>query len=256
MSNKKVYKLIIAAMLAALAFVGTIIQIPLPTGGMVHLGNFFVVLGSLLCGGLVGGIAGGIGCGLYDLVFYGSVFGMIEYFILKFFMGLIVGSLFRLALKRKINYPILLIIIGTIICILTTIVIIGYKFDFIKLSSKINLKLMYIIIVSTLGYIFGLILILFGAFSSKISLLRKAVAFAGAISVVSNIVLEFVVKIIHGYFIDSLDFEASIIKGVSSMPSCILTGVLTMVIIVVIYPLIFKATRKINYLNDIEIEGE
>lgn len=40
------------------------------------------------------------------------------------------------------------------------------------------------------------------------------------------------------------------------MPSCILTGVLTMVIIVVIYPLVFKATRKINYLNDIEIEGE
>lgn len=51
--------MIICAIFAALAFVGTMVQIPLPSGGMVHLGNFVCVLGALLCGPIVGGLAGG-----------------------------------------------------------------------------------------------------------------------------------------------------------------------------------------------------
>lgn len=44
MKNQRlVYQMIICAIFAALAFVGTMVQIPLPSGGMVHLGNFVCV---------------------------------------------------------------------------------------------------------------------------------------------------------------------------------------------------------------------
>ncbi|UKI50307.1 MAG: ECF transporter S component [Clostridium sp.] len=76
------------------------IQIPLPSGGMIHLGNFFCILAALLCGGLIGGIAGGVGCGLYDLIIYSSVRGFFYLFGTKIYYGLFVGFLFRFIINK------------------------------------------------------------------------------------------------------------------------------------------------------------
>ena len=102
--NKKVlYQIIICALFAALAFVGTLVQIPLPSGGMIHLGNFVCVLGALLCGPIIGGLAGGIGCGLYDLIIYNSLPGFFQYFLLK-------GYFLNLQLNLKVIHILRLIL--------------------------------------------------------------------------------------------------------------------------------------------------
>ena len=76
MKRQKLYKLILISVFAALTFVGCLIQIPLPSGGMIHLGNFVIIIAALLCGGLIGGLSGAIGAGMYDLLIYSSVDGI------------------------------------------------------------------------------------------------------------------------------------------------------------------------------------
>ena len=134
-----VYKLILTAVFAALTIVGCLIQIPLPSGGMVHLGNLVIIIAALLCGGLVGGAAGGIGGFLYDLIFYSSIDGALKYLVLKFVMGFVVGSTFRLFMKKDNKLgTILLGVIGSLMLILTTIALVLSLNGYIVLSSKIE----------------------------------------------------------------------------------------------------------------------
>ena len=71
-----------------------------------------------------------------------------------------------------------------------------------------------------------------------------------SLSVVINIVLELISKLVLSMLLDSLEFEAAFIKGISTMPSCILTGALTLYLGTLIFPSLYKATRNFNLLND------
>lgn len=53
---------------SALMAVVTLYAIPLPFGGITHLGNAVMWTASILFGGLVGGLAGGIGGAMADLI--------------------------------------------------------------------------------------------------------------------------------------------------------------------------------------------
>lgn len=53
---------------SALMAVTTLYAIPLPFGGITHLGNTVMWTASILFGGLIGGLAGGIGGAMADLV--------------------------------------------------------------------------------------------------------------------------------------------------------------------------------------------
>lgn len=254
--NKQLYQITLTAIFAALAFAGTFIQIPLPTGGMVHLGNFVVIIAALLCGGLVGGISGGIGCGLYDLLIYSSWDGFFKYLILKFVMGMIVGYTFRFLFKRKDTFPttLWLCISGAAILILTTLVIILYSVG--QISISYTHPQAYIAIVATLAYIVGILILIAAVFGQRLKRIHKLVMISITLSVVVNIVLEFITKIILSLTLDSLSFQASLVKGFSTMPSCILTGALTLILGTLIYPPLYKATKNINSFNDLEIEEE
>lgn len=253
--QKSIYKMIICAIFSALAFVGTMIQIPLPSGGMIHLGNFVVIISALLCGPYVGGLAGGLGCGLYELLVRSNPIGFIQYFLLKLIMGLIVGHLFRKIVNNKIklNYSILLIILGSIMCIFTSLVIIFYNNNLVNLSSSINNKLLYIILVSIAGYLFSIIFIFAGIFSNKLNILTRLVMFVTTISVFVNLCLEFMWKLLYNRFVEDLSFNGALIKGISSIPSCILTGCITVGISSLIYYRVYLSTKDLNKLNDIEI---
>ena len=48
MRKNSINKLIMISLFAALTFVGCLIQIPLPSGGMVHLGNLVIIVSALL----------------------------------------------------------------------------------------------------------------------------------------------------------------------------------------------------------------
>ena len=69
MSDKKIRTMVMAAVLAALTCVATmVVQIPSPMNGFVNLGDCFVLLSGWLLGPWWGGAAGGIGSMLADLL--------------------------------------------------------------------------------------------------------------------------------------------------------------------------------------------
>ena len=68
-SNKKLLKITYAGLMAALCYVGYAIFPAINAAGTkIHIGNAFVVLGSLLLGGPYGGAAGAVGLTLADLL--------------------------------------------------------------------------------------------------------------------------------------------------------------------------------------------
>ena len=67
-SKKMIKNTIIAALLTALTFVGTmIIQIPTGTNGYIHIGDCFVILCGYILGPVWGFIAAGVGSALTDI---------------------------------------------------------------------------------------------------------------------------------------------------------------------------------------------
>jgi uncharacterized membrane protein len=81
--------LALIAIFSALMAITTMWAIPLPFGGITHLGNTVMWTASILFGGVIGGIAGGIGGMLVDLI----LFPMWAPFTLfcKFFSGFACG---------------------------------------------------------------------------------------------------------------------------------------------------------------------
>ena len=95
MSDKKIRKLVISAMMAALTYIATmVIQIPSPMNGYVNLGDCFVLLSGWLLGPWYGGAAAGIGSMLTDLL---SGYGYYApgTFVIKGLDALVAALLFR-----------------------------------------------------------------------------------------------------------------------------------------------------------------
>ena len=260
--NKRIalLKIIYCALFAALSFAATNIRIPLPSGGMIHLGNFVCVIAALLCGPIIGGLSGGIGCGLFDLIMYSSVDGMIKYFILKLIMGLIVGYLFKAIVTKhkKMHFTLAFIVLGAIFALAATLTIILYRFDLFNLSSSITNKTLYIWIVAVFGYIFALGLFALALTTARVSKSRQCVIFVVTISVISNIILEFLYKLGYSYLITSSNVESDslqpIILALSTMPSCLLTGCLTIGLSGIVFISVYKATKRINKMSYVDLD--
>lgn len=97
MKNERIYKLVITALMSALCYVSfTLIQIKVPTPAgytSFHLGNVFCVLAALMIDGVSGGLAGAIGMSIADILDPAYVLTVPKTFILKFFIGYIVGTI-------------------------------------------------------------------------------------------------------------------------------------------------------------------
>lgn len=78
--------------IAAICIVATTILIPLPTGGMVHLGSGALFTLSVLFGGFYGGIGAAIGSGLFDIVMGHMQYTLFSIFI-KGIAGILVGTM-------------------------------------------------------------------------------------------------------------------------------------------------------------------
>lgn len=92
--DERIQKLTLAAMFAALSYVGfAYLRIDIPVGSTktaFHMGNVFCVLGALFLGGLWGGMAGAVGLTLADLT-SGYVTSAPKTFLLKLCIGLVTG---------------------------------------------------------------------------------------------------------------------------------------------------------------------
>ncbi|MBQ0058504.1 MAG: ECF transporter S component [Lachnospiraceae bacterium] len=124
MKDKQIQRLVVAALLAALTCVATmVIRIPVPgTSGYVHPGDAMVILCGVILGPQMGLLAAGIGSALADLL--GGYFIYVPItFIVKGLVGLLSGLACVYLSGRKVK-PLVIVIIGGIIDMI--IVAIGY----------------------------------------------------------------------------------------------------------------------------------
>jgi len=93
MQNKRtlnLHDLIMIGMLAAVCVIATMIKVPLPTGGMVHLGTAAVFVTGALFVGVYAGWAAAIGSAFFDLLMGFSPYTLWS-FVIKGIAGFAVG---------------------------------------------------------------------------------------------------------------------------------------------------------------------
>ena len=249
-SKKVLYNMVIIALFTALTFVGTYVQIPLGTS-KVHLGNFVCILAGLLCGGLVGGISGSLGMGLNDLLSGYGPDTYIRSFIVKFLLGFIAGALFRYLIKKekKITYRFYFISGAFLITFITLLVLYLTKGEVIQMDEKrkFTISILLLSLLAVMSVFFFVIQL----FVKKINLVQRYVLYVASIASIANITLEFLIKIPFKVWMASLTWEGATIYAVSSLPSSLITCIVTTLFVTFIYIPLYTATQKINRLNDV-----
>lgn len=137
--NTKTKKIVMAALMAALACVATmIIKIPSPLKGYLNLGDCIVLTAGWLLSPTYGFLAAGLGSALAD-VFSGYVTYAPATFIIKGLMALIAFYGFKLLNKKIGNLPsrIISAIVAEIVMILGYFVFEGFLYGFIP--SAVNI---------------------------------------------------------------------------------------------------------------------
>ena len=107
--HKRLLRLVMTALLAALVFCGSKLEIilPLSIGGNTrfHLGNIMCALSGILLGPWWGGLAAGLGSALYDCTSPLCIAEAPITFVTKGLYGLIAGLIFVAVFRRKATYP-------------------------------------------------------------------------------------------------------------------------------------------------------
>ncbi|MBP5265447.1 MAG: ECF transporter S component [Lachnospiraceae bacterium] len=155
-------KLILAALMAALTCVGTmIIKVPTPTNGYIHPGDGFVLLSGLLLGPLWGALAAGIGSALSDLI--GGYFIYVPAtFVIKALTALVAVVVYRGLRKAFEHKSVLIALIGSGIAG-EAIMVIGYfLFEIFMLAAMNQSSLTAGVIASLAGILPNIIQGVFG----------------------------------------------------------------------------------------------
>lgn len=263
MKNRLEFKdLVIVAMFSALTCAGTFIQIRMPAGDFVHLGNFVMIISALLLGGLKGGIIGSLGMGIYDLVFYiNKPTTIIRTFVLKFLVGFLVGFIFNLIIKRKTKTTPLLYGTSALFGILFTVSMIMFSLgDFSKFGASNNFSSVYYnifgseksfsvsLFIPVFSFIFGIGILIAAILSKKLSERSKAALFAITIALVVNIIGEFVLRfLLEGIMVSS--FDVSIIVATSKIPGSLITGLISIILSTLIYEPIYKVLTNVGIVD-------
>ncbi len=259
-------KIVVVAMLSALCCAGTFVQIRMPAGDFVHLGNFVMIISALLLGGIEGGLVGSLGMGLYDVIFYTTKPSTIlRTFILKFLIGFIVGFLFRLVLKKKANTKRLLFISSGVLFGLfifsLVLFIIGDKSQFsfdTGLNSILNVNIFgtekaigISLYIPIFAFIFFIGTLLAAIFSYKLSKRSQAALFAISVAIFVNIIGEFFLRwLLEGFMVQDSNFTVSLITATSKIPGSIITGFISVFLAVLIYEPIYKAVKNTSLFKD------
>lgn len=124
MTSNKTLRLVVAALMAAMACVATmVIKIPITaTGGYINLGDCIVLLSGIVLGPVYGGIAAGLGSALADIFSGYAVFAPAT-FIIKALMAVITGLIIKNISKNLKNIIAKFMLAGTVSEI---IMILGY----------------------------------------------------------------------------------------------------------------------------------
>ena len=126
MTDSKIRKLVLAALMAALCTIMTmVIQVPSPMQGYVNLGDCAVLMSAWVLGPLYGGAAAGIGSALADLL-SGSALYVPGTFAIKLVMAVAAALIFRAATKKGLSASSVLLgqIVGGVVA--EVIMVLGY----------------------------------------------------------------------------------------------------------------------------------
>ena len=126
MTDSKIRKLVLAALMAALCTIMTmVIQVPSPMQGYVNLGDCFVLMSAWVLGPLYGGAAAGIGSALADLL-SGYAHYVPGTFAIKLVMAVAAALIFRAATKKGLSASSVLLgqIVGGVVA--EVIMVLGY----------------------------------------------------------------------------------------------------------------------------------
>ncbi|MGO5060544.1 ECF transporter S component [Lawsonibacter sp. LCP25S3_F5] len=103
MTDSKIRKLVLAALMAALCTIMTmVIQVPSPMQGYVNLGDCAVLMSAWVLGPLYGGAAASIGSALADLL-SGYAHYVPGTFAIKLVMAVAAALIFRAATKKGLS---------------------------------------------------------------------------------------------------------------------------------------------------------
>lgn len=100
-------KIAVAAVMAALVYWGSQMQIQIPAivgFSRFHLGNILCALSGLLLGPWWGGLAAGLGSALFDLMNPAYITEAPITFVTKGIYGLVAGAVFVYVFRRRSNY--------------------------------------------------------------------------------------------------------------------------------------------------------
>ncbi len=126
MTDSKIRKLVLSALMAALCTVMTmVIQVPSPMQGYVNLGDCAVLISAWMLGPLYGGAAAGIGSALADLL-SGYAHYVPGTFAIKLVMAVAAALIFRAATKKGLSASSVLLgqIVGGVVA--EVIMVLGY----------------------------------------------------------------------------------------------------------------------------------
>ena len=126
MTDSKIRKLVLAALMAALCTIMTmVIQVPSPMQGYVNLGDCAVLMSAWVLGPLYGGAAAGIGSALADLL-SGYAHYVPDTFAIKLVMAVAAALIFRAATKKGLSASSVLLgqIVGGVVA--EVIMVLGY----------------------------------------------------------------------------------------------------------------------------------
>ena len=126
MTDSKIRKLVLAALMAALCTIMTmVIQVPSPMQGYVNLGDCAVLMSAWVLGPLYGGAAAGIGAALADLL-SGYAHYVPGTFAIKLVMAVAAALIFRAATKKGLSASSVLLgqIVGGVVA--EVIMVLGY----------------------------------------------------------------------------------------------------------------------------------
>ncbi len=101
-TDERLRTLTLAAMLAALTFLATLIRIAPNASSYFNLSEVVIFSGALLFGGAVGGLSGGIGAALADILNGFAIPWAPITFLIKGMEGWLVGTLARLPWKNRL----------------------------------------------------------------------------------------------------------------------------------------------------------
>jgi len=263
LKNKKLYKTILTALFTALNFAGVYVQIKLPVG-MIHLGNFVCILGSFILGGLLGGLSGSIGMMLADVTLGYGIASAIRTLILKFFMGLIAGSLFKIYSKKEkdsiIPNLVLAIILGISSIVTTILSILSYQGKFVISYTKADNLVTKIL---EFHWLIPVVFVILFIFSIIVLILRNKVDKDARIALVSssfaigfNVFGEIFIKSLLYYWLNSSynTLDAAFLYSVSGIPSTLLTSCITLALVSFIFDPVYKAYKHTNAYQILEVK--